>query len=124
MLSYKGFTGEVEIDFETHKLYGKVTEFPPAYSACYSDTTTFQGETVAQVAKAFNENVDDYLDFYEYLTSMEQTSDPIAANVKMRVFLAAKKQNTSTTTWLTKVLLQAAHETLLENKMRQMMRES
>ncbi|MEJ7639533.1 MAG: type II toxin-antitoxin system HicB family antitoxin [Singulisphaera sp.] len=55
MMTYKGYTGSVEVDTEAEILFGRVVGL--------YDVITFQGETVAQARKAFQDSVDDYLEF-------------------------------------------------------------
>ena len=52
-MKYKGFIARVEFDIETGVLYGRVTN---------SDAiATFQGDTIADLEKAFANAVEDYL---------------------------------------------------------------
>ncbi len=55
MMTYKGYTGSVEVDTEAEILFGRVVGL--------RDVITFQGETVAEARKAFQDSVDDYLAF-------------------------------------------------------------
>jgi predicted HicB family RNase H-like nuclease len=55
MMQYKGFTGIMEIDEEAGIIFGKVDGL--------RDVVTFQGESVAEARKAFQESVDSYLEF-------------------------------------------------------------
>ena len=55
MMTYKGYTGSVEVDTEAESLFGRVVGL--------HDVITFQGETVAEARKAFQDSVDDYLAF-------------------------------------------------------------
>lgn len=59
IFSYKGYTGEVEIDGDADVLTGHVLDI--------RDVVTFEGETVAEVKQAFRDSVDDYLDFCQEL---------------------------------------------------------
>ena len=52
-LSYKGYSGTVEISIEDNCLHGKV-EF-------INDLVTFEGETPIELQSAFEEAVDRYL---------------------------------------------------------------
>ncbi len=54
-MKYKGYTGVVELDEESGVLFGRVVGL--------RDTITFQGESVAEVIRAFHDSVDDYLEF-------------------------------------------------------------
>ena len=55
MMTYKGYTGSIEVDTEAEILFGRVFGL--------RDVITFQGETVAEARKAFQDSVDDYLAF-------------------------------------------------------------
>ncbi len=55
MMAYKGYTGSVEVDTEADILFGRVVAL--------RDVITFQGETIAEARKAFQDSVDDYLAF-------------------------------------------------------------
>lgn len=55
MMTYKGYTGSVEVDTEAEILFGRVVDL--------HDVVTFQGKTVAEARKAFQDSVDDYLAF-------------------------------------------------------------
>jgi predicted HicB family RNase H-like nuclease len=55
MLTYKGYSGHCEIDFEAGIIFGRVEGIRAV--------VTFQGETVAEVKQAFCDSVDDYLEF-------------------------------------------------------------
>ncbi len=55
MLKYKDYTGLVEIDEDAGILHGRVLGL--------RDEITFQGETVQEARKAFEDSVDDYLEY-------------------------------------------------------------
>ncbi len=55
MMEYKGYIGKVEFDEEAGIIHGEVINT--------RDVITFQGDSVAEVKKAFRESVDDYLEF-------------------------------------------------------------
>jgi predicted HicB family RNase H-like nuclease len=55
MMEYKGYIGKVEFDDEAGIFHGEVVNT--------RDVITFQGESVAELKKAFRESVDDYLAF-------------------------------------------------------------
>jgi predicted HicB family RNase H-like nuclease len=55
MMTYKGYSGAAEIDFETGMIHGRVVGL--------RDVITFQGATVAEASQAFHDSVDDYLNF-------------------------------------------------------------
>ena len=55
MMEYKGYIGKVEFDDEASIFHGEVINL--------RDVVTFQGESVGDLRSAFNDSVDDYLDF-------------------------------------------------------------
>ncbi|MGE3424841.1 MAG: type II toxin-antitoxin system HicB family antitoxin [Dehalococcoidia bacterium] len=55
MMEYKGYHGALEIDEENSLLHGAVLGL--------RDVVTFQGRTVDEARKAFEESVEDYLEF-------------------------------------------------------------
>jgi len=55
MLSYKGYTGQINYDDEMKILHGEVINT--------RDIITFQGRSVDEVEQAFRESIDDYLEF-------------------------------------------------------------
>ncbi len=55
MMEYKGYLGKVEFDAEAGLFHGEVIDT--------RDVITFQGESVADLTRAFRESVDDYLAF-------------------------------------------------------------
>jgi predicted HicB family RNase H-like nuclease len=75
MMRYKGYVGIASIDMEAGIIRGKVVNV--------RDTITFQGETVAQASKAFEESVDDYLEFCASLG--EQPEKPFSGKFLVRI---------------------------------------
>lgn len=55
MMNYKGYHGTVSFDEEAEIFHGEVTDL--------RDVVTFQGRSVDELKTAFQESVDDYLDF-------------------------------------------------------------
>ena len=55
MMEYKGYFAKVEFDDEANTFHGEVINL--------SDVITFEGETVDELRKAFNDSVEDYLAF-------------------------------------------------------------
>ena len=56
-MNYKGYIGKVELDDEAGILSGIVVNT--------KDVITFQGESVGEIQKAFEDSVDDYLKWCE-----------------------------------------------------------
>lgn len=57
MLQYKGYTGRVEFDGEARLFHGEVIDL--------RDVVTFQGTSVEDLERSFQDSVDDYLEFCE-----------------------------------------------------------
>lgn len=55
MISYKGYTGTVRFDAEAEIFHGEVLGL--------RDVVTFQGTSVDEIKNAFEESVDDYLEY-------------------------------------------------------------
>ncbi len=56
-MEYKRYIGEVQFDSEAHIFHGEVINT--------RDVITFEGETVAELEKAFEESIDDYVSWCE-----------------------------------------------------------
>ncbi len=54
-MEYKGYIGNIEFDDEAGLLHGEVVNT--------RDVVTFEGESVAELRRAFHESVEDYLAF-------------------------------------------------------------
>lgn len=55
LLKYKDYSGVLEEDLEANILFGRVIDI--------NDVITFQGETVEEARQAFQDSVEDYLEF-------------------------------------------------------------
>ena len=55
MMEYKGYIGKVEFDDEVGIFHGEVINV--------RDVITFQGESVQEIRQAFQDSVEDYLEF-------------------------------------------------------------
>src|SRR5699024_1016755 len=111
-LTYKGYTGVIELDIDEDILHGEVVDL--------KDTITFQGESVLEMKKAFQDSVDDYLDFCA--SEGVQPEKPFSGKFILRVgpkkhkFInkAALHSGESINAWASKKLLEAALEDLEE----------
>lgn len=65
-MDYKGYVAVVNFDEEAKIFSGEVVNT--------RDVITFQGESVSELEKAFQDSVDDYLEFY--LSRNEQPEKP------------------------------------------------
>ena len=75
MMEYKGYMGKVEFDDEAGVIHGEVINT--------RDVITFQGESVASLKKAFQESVDDYLEFCK--TRGETPDKPFSGQFVTRI---------------------------------------
>ncbi|MGL5134289.1 MAG: type II toxin-antitoxin system HicB family antitoxin [Planktothrix sp.] len=107
MLTYKGYTAQIEVDAEKAILFGRVLDI--------KDVITFQGKTVEEARQAFHDSVDDYLDFCEELG--EKPDKPFSGKLPFRttpechrqIFLAATKAGKSINAWMEEILADAAN---------------
>jgi len=108
MMEYKGYVGKVEFDDKAAIFHGEVVNT--------RDVITFQGESVAQLRKAFHDSVDDYLAFCE-----ERGEDPdkpfsgqfvtrIPPDLHRQVSVCAVLSGKSLNTWVTEQLQTAVRE--------------
>lgn len=81
MMEYKGYNAVVELDDESGVLHGEVLNL--------RDVVTFEGETVPELRQAFQDSVDDYLDFCE--ARGEQPERPYSGRFVVRVNPALHK---------------------------------
>lgn len=113
MLTYKGYTGQFEVDAEAGIIFGRVVDI--------RDVITFKGETVAEAVQAFKDSVDDYLEFCQ--ERGEEPDKPFSGKLPFRttserhrqVYGAAKKAGKSINAWMDEVLGKAAAEALRED---------
>lgn len=102
MMEYKGYIGKVEIDDEAGILHGEVINI--------RDVITFEGVTVDEVHKAFQESVDDYLEFCAQRG--ESPEKPFSGKFVVRLptelhrkaYIEAKLADKSLNSWVTEVL--------------------
>lgn len=105
MMEYKGYIGKVEFDDEAGILYGEVINV--------RDVITFEGTSVDEVQQAFQESVDDYLDFCAKRN--EAPEKPFSgkfvvrlpAELHRKAFIQAKLADKSLNGWVTDVLQNA-----------------
>ena len=110
MLSYKDYSGLLEIDEESEILFGRVLDI--------KDVITFEGTTIAEAKQAFQDSVEDYLEFCQELG--QEPNKPSSGKLPYRtssethrkVFLAATKANKSINAWMDEVLIAAADRSL------------
>ena len=108
MMEYRGYLGRVEYDDEAGVFHGEVINL--------RDVVTFQGETVQELRRAFQESVDDYLAFC--IERNEEPERPYSGTFTIRVppelhrdaALQARLRNKSLNSWVAELLAEAATE--------------
>lgn len=105
LLSYRGYTGIVEVDFEDDTLHGRVIDI--------KDVVTFQGKTPTEIRRAFEASVDDYLEFCADLN--QEPDRPFSGKFQFRttpelhrlIALAAMGQGKSMNEWMNGAIAKA-----------------
>lgn len=105
MLKYKGYSGEVKYDGEAEILHGEVTNVKAVL--------TFQGRTVKEIKTAFQETIDDYLDWCR--ERGKEPEKPFSGHVLLRIrpelheqiYQAAQKSDQSLNAWIAEMLARA-----------------
>ena len=102
MMEYKGYVGKVEYDDEAGIFHGEVINL--------RDVITFQGDNVEELRQAFQDSVEDYLDFCS-----ERNEEPekpfsgkfivrIPPELHRKIYTQAKVANKSLNSWVNEVL--------------------
>lgn len=92
-MKYKGFWGSCEVSFEDGILHGKIE--------CINDLVTYEATTPAELKKAFNESVDDYIETCEMLgkepdKTMSGTFNiRVGSDLHKKLYIKSKDQNVS-----------------------------
>ncbi len=102
MMTYKGYTGQVEYDDEAKIFHGEVLDT--------NDVITFQGQSVDEIEKAFHDSIDDYIDFCEERD--EKPDKPfsgkflvrVSPSLHRRIYLKAVQSGKSLNKWITDTL--------------------
>jgi predicted HicB family RNase H-like nuclease len=108
-LQYKGYIGRVEIDEERGVLWGKVINT--------RDTITFEGQTVEEVRQAFQDSVEDYLEFCK--EKGVEPDKPFSGSLPLRltpelhraVYTEASQAGKSMNAWIAELIEGAIEET-------------
>ena len=111
-MKYKGYFGRVEYDEEAEIFFGRVINI--------DDVITFESESAKEIKQAFQDSVDDYLEFCAELG--KEPNKPYSGKfifrttpeVHEQIAIAAAKQDKSINTWIEEVVKQAAAKTLAE----------
>jgi len=102
MMEYKGYIGIVEYDSDAKLFHGDVINT--------RDVITFQGTTVEEIEKAFNESIDDYINWCK-IEGVEPEK-PYSGKFNLRlspelhreIAITAKKLNLSINNFVEKAL--------------------
>jgi predicted HicB family RNase H-like nuclease len=98
MLKYRGYKGHVEFDDEAGLFHGEVIDL--------RDVITFQGTSVEELEREFQDSVDDYLEFCE--ERGEEPDKPFSGDLMLRlsphlhreVYTRALKDGKSLNQWI------------------------
>ena len=85
MMTYKGYSANLEVDVEVGIIFGRVLDIND------NDVVIFKGKTVEEARQAFNQSVDDYLAFCEDLG--EEPDKPFSGKLPFRTTLLSSPQN-------------------------------
>ncbi len=99
MLHYKGYHGRVEFDEEAGLFHGEILDL--------RDVITFQGKSVDELTQAFQDSIDDYLDFCA--SRGEDPDKPFSGRFMLRLpteihrqaYLNARKEGKSLNEYIT-----------------------
>ena len=75
MLQYKGYTGRVEFDDDAEIFHGEVCGL--------RDVITFEGRSAGEIKGAFQDSIDDYLDYCRELG--QEPDRPFSGKVLVRI---------------------------------------
>jgi predicted HicB family RNase H-like nuclease len=106
MMQYKGYLARVVYDDESNIFQGEIINT--------RDVITFQGKSVAELKKAFEDSVEDYFTFCK--KRGEEPDKPFAGRLTVRlspdqhkkVIMAAEKSGKNVDSWVADALVQAA----------------
>jgi predicted HicB family RNase H-like nuclease len=110
MMEYKGYFGFVEFDEDAQILHGEVINI--------KDVITFQADSVHDLKSAFQDSIDDYLEFCN--KRGEEPDKPFSGKLMLRVTpeqhrlisTAARKSGTSLNAWVAERIYKDAQEEL------------
>ena len=107
MMKYKGYLAHVEFDDEANIFHGEVINT--------RDVITFQGQSVAELKKAFEDSVEDYFTFCA--ERGEEPDRPFTGRFSIsltpdqhkKVIMSAEKAGKNVESWVTEVLAHAVN---------------
>lgn len=105
-MEYNGYLSHVEFDSESNIFHGEIINI--------RDVITFQGKTVEELHKVFEDSIEDYLSFCK--ERGEEPERPFSGRLTIRlspeghrkVILAAEKDRKNVGSWAAEVLSQSA----------------
>ena len=105
LMTYRGYTAQIEVDPEAQVLSGRVLDL--------RDVIVFEGETVADVERAFHTSVDDYLAWCRQ--EGRTPAKPYSGRLPFRttpehhhhIALAARRAGKSINAWMEETLIHA-----------------
>lgn len=105
MMEYKGYFAKVEFDDDDNIFHGEIINL--------RDVITFEGETVKELKQAFQDSIDDYLDFCKQRG--EDPEKPYSGKFVVRVepelhkniTIEARKKGKSLNVWVKDALSKA-----------------
>jgi predicted HicB family RNase H-like nuclease len=112
LLTYKGYTGKVEVNVKTGTLFGEVLNL--------RDVITFEADTVADLEREFHASVDEYLAWCA--RDGVEPEKPYSGQFRLRttpqrhrmIALAAAIEGKSINSWVDETLAEAASRELAE----------
>ncbi|MBU0700519.1 type II toxin-antitoxin system HicB family antitoxin [bacterium] len=105
-MEYRGYLGQIKFDSEADIFHGEVNNI--------RDVITFQGKTVEELRKSFEDSIEDYLAFCA--ERGEEPEKPFSGRFTVRlspeehrkIIFAAEKNRKSVDSWVVEVLSQSA----------------
>jgi len=106
MMQYKGYLARVEFDEEANIFHGEIVNI--------RDVITFQGKSVEDLKNAFQDSIEDYLEFCAQ--RHEEPEPPFSGRFTVnptpeqdrKVILAAEKAGKRVDTWVADALFKSA----------------
>ncbi|MCX6045816.1 MAG: type II toxin-antitoxin system HicB family antitoxin [Chloroflexi bacterium] len=108
MMEYKGYIGKVEFDDDAGIFHGEVINV--------RDVITFQGESVQEIRQAFQDSIEDYLEFCA--SRNEDPEKPFSGTFTVRIppelhrkiYIQARTVDKSLNSWVSETFERAVAE--------------
>lgn len=103
MLNYKGYTGHVVFDDEARIFHGDVLGL--------RDVIIFQGDSVDTLELAFQESIDDYLEFCQVRGEAPETpfsgefTLKLSPELHRKLYISSQEEGKSLNQWISEKLL-------------------